>query len=114
MRWRLAFTALLDPALYPAHWLDEQVAIGEFILFTGAESAILTSIRTYPSGLREIHGQAAVGELREIVSALIPLAEQFGKQHGCVFASIASRPGWSRMMAPYGYETHQVEIRKAL
>lgn len=112
--WRERFVSMLDPALHTAEWLDLQVASGEMVLFANADAAILVSVRSYPTGLREIHGEAAVGELRDIVSALIPLAEIYGRECGCAFASIASRPGWSRELKVRGYDVHQVEIRKAL
>jgi hypothetical protein len=114
LRWRNDFVALLDPKFYPAAWLDDQVASGEFMLFSCADSAILCSVRAYPSGLKEFHGQAAVGELSSIVSTLIPLAESYAKSIGCRYASIASREGWSREMRQHGYTLYQTEIRKVL
>lgn len=114
LRWRNDFVALLDPELYPAAWLDDQVASGEMVLFSGEKSAILCSVRVYPSGLKEVHGQAAVGELSSIVSTLIPLAESYAKSIGCRYASIASREGWSREMRQHGYTLYQTEIRKVL
>lgn len=114
INWRHHFLALLDPELYPHDWLDDRVVSGEFVLFTAPDSAILASVRTYPSGLKEFHGQAAVGNLATIVADLIPLAEQHAKRIGCKYASIASREGWSKAMQAHGYAVHQVEIRKAL
>ena len=114
LKWRSAFAGLLDPELYPLSWLDEQLATGEFVLFSCTDAAILVSTRVYPSGLKEIHGEAAVGNLATIVGRLIPLAEQHGKHIGCAYASIASREGWSREMRQHGYVLHQTTIRKAL
>jgi hypothetical protein len=114
LRWRGEFVALLDPALYPPAWLDQQVTAGEFILFAAPDAAILCSTRTYPSGLKEFHGQAGVGNLATIVSRLIPQAESYAKSIGCSYGSIASREGWSKVMQAHGYELYQTEIRKAL
>jgi hypothetical protein len=114
LRWRHHFIALLDSSLYPHDWLDDRVISGEFVLFTAPEGAILASVRTYPSGLTEFHGQAAVGNLATIVADLIPQAETYAKRIGCTYASIASREGWSKAMQAHGYNIHQVEIRKEL
>jgi len=45
---------------------------------------------------------------------LIPQAEKWGRKMECDFASIASREGWARVLAPFGYAVHQVTIRKEL
>lgn len=114
LRFRGRFIAMLDQRFYPAAWLDEQIASGEFVLLSEGDSAIIVSVKVYPSGLRELHGEAATGKRETIVSALIPSALQFGRSIGCEFATIASRPGWSRVMKAQGFEMHQVTIRKAL
>jgi len=114
LRFRDQFIAMLDQRLYPAAWLDEQIASGEFLLLSEGDSAIIVSIRTYPSGLREIHGEAATGKRETIVSALIPSALKFGRSIGCEYGTISSRPGWSKVMKAQGFEVHQVTIRKAL
>ena len=114
LNWRDAFIAMLDPALYTAEWLDRQVASGEFLLFAASDAAILASLRRYPTGLTELEGQAATGNLSTIVRDLIPTAEQYARRIGCSHTSISSRPGWERAMKPHGYQVHQVTIRKAL
>lgn len=114
LRFRECFVALLDQRFYPAAWLDQQIAAGEFVLLSEGDSAIIFSVRTYPSGLREIHGEAATGSVSTISQTLIPSALKFGRSIGCEFATIASRPGWSRVMKAQGFETHQTVIRKAL
>ena len=114
LRWRNDFVALLDPKFYPAAWLDDQVASGEFMLFSCEKSAILVSVRQYPTGLKEVHGQAAVGELREVVSVLIPSAIEWAKSIGCSWATIESREGWSRVLKDEGWEPHQLALRKSL
>ena len=82
------------------------------MLFTRGDSAILCSIKTYPTGFKELHGQAAIGNLRAIVSDLIPQAITFGIESGCNEAVISSRKGWERMMKDF--EVYQVELRKSL
>lgn len=114
LRFRAAFADVLDPRFYPITWVDGEIACGRMILVSGEHSAILASVRKYPSGLLELHGEIAAGELREIVSVLIPLTEHIGKTIGCQTATIQSRPGWVKVMRDQGYELHQAEIRKAL
>jgi len=113
-RFRPRFAEMLDERFYPLSWLDEQIAAGNIILLAQDDSAILVSVRSYPSGLKEIHGECAVGKRETIVSALIPLAEQFGREIGCEFGAISSRKGWEKVMRASGYELHQTVIRKAL
>lgn len=114
LRFRESFIALLDPACYSAAWLDAEIATGRMLLFTGNDSAIIANVRTYPTGLREFEGQAATGNLAEIVGDLIPLAEAYARQIGCQFASIASREGWAKVMKSSGYSIHQTTLRKTL
>lgn len=111
---RSAFAAIIDERFYPLAWVDEQVAIGNFVLMSKGDSAILLSVKVYPSGLRELTGEAATGKRETIVSALIPQAEQFGRAIGCETACISSREGWARIMKSHGYSLHQTSIRKAL
>lgn len=103
--------AALDPDRYPAWHIDEQVASGKWRCWGNDKAAILAEIKTYPAGLREVHGIAAAGDLQEIVT-LIPHAEEWGRQHGCVRAVIESREGWLRMLPDYC--AHTVAARKEL
>ncbi|WPZ05489.1 hypothetical protein [Pelagerythrobacter marinus] len=101
----------LDPERYPPEYIDAQVWAGFWACWGTENAAILAEIKTYPSGLREVHGLAAAGDVQEIV-ALIPMAEAWGKQQGCRLASIESRPGWAKVLD--GYEVDQVRIVKEL
>lgn len=113
-KWREQFHAILDPALYTLAWLDGEVACGRMILFASANSAILCSIKVYPTGYREIQGEAATGKLFDIVEHLIPSAENWARAIGCQSAQIQSREGWVRQMKKRGYSHYQTTIRKAL
>lgn len=114
VRFRPEFIEVLDPALYSPEWLDAMVFTGQFHLFTAENSAILAAIKVYPTGFKELEGQAAVGNLDEIVRQLIPQAEDFARSQGCSAAVIESRAGWAKTMKRYGYHLHQTAIRKAL
>jgi hypothetical protein len=109
--WRERFLEAVDTGFYPAEWLDWLVGTGRARLWENDEAAILAEIRQYPSGAKEVHGVVAAGDLKAIV-ALIPLAEQWGREQGCVRAAIASRPEWVRVLKDY--EPSQLEIVKEL
>jgi hypothetical protein len=111
--WRTRFLEAVDTALYPPDWLDWLVGTGQARFWGNENAAIIAHIKTYPSGLMEVHGLLAAGEAGAIVE-LIPLAEAWGAENGCKRASIASRPGWVRVMESFGYAVHQVEIVKGL
>lgn len=114
LRFRSQFEQVMDPARYTIEWLDSQILSGAFVLIVGDRAAIVFGIEEYPTGARDIHGQIAAGDLEEIVSNLIPRAEELGRAGGCIGAMISSRPGWARALKDSGYEVHQVTVRKAL
>lgn len=107
---RAEFVALC-PEKYPAEYIDAQILSRNWLCWGDERAAILAEVKTYPSGLREIHGLAAAGDLTEIQN-LIPLAEQYGEHIGCKIASIESREGWARLLPDY--EVEQVRIVKEL
>lgn len=108
---REAFGAL-DPLRYPVEAIDARVKAQTWRCWGNESAAILAEVKTYPSGVREVHGVAAAGDLQAIIE-LIPLAEEWGREHGCVRAVIESRPGWERAL-PEEWELHQVAMRKEL
>jgi len=112
--WRQAFHDMLDPRFYPASWLDAEIAAGRMMLMAVEDAAILFSVKVYPSGLKELQGEAACGNREAIVLTLIPAAERWAKSIGCESAVIQSREGWSRVMRKFGYSPYQTSIRKVL
>lgn len=111
--WRSRFLEAVDEALYPAEWLDKRVASGRARFWGNEQAAILAEINTFPSGLKEVHGLVAAGDLAAIV-ALIPNAERWGRERGCVRASIQSSPAWARLMWKQGYVPEQLIIVRNL
>jgi hypothetical protein len=111
--WRGRFLEAVDEDLYPAEWLDRRVASGRARFWDNGLAAILAEIKVYPGGVREVHGLVAAGEV-EAIKALIPLAEQWGRERGCTRASISSHPAWARIMKDAGYEPEQLTIVKLL
>lgn len=100
----------MDQRLHPIAWLDARVAAGDVDVFATDDSIILTEFRQFPSGAWEIHGVVAAGNKDAIVKELIPLAEEYGRQRGCIIASIESRLGWAKALPDY--QLHQVILRK--
>lgn len=112
-QWRDRLLAAVDMELYPEAWLDRRVHEGSARVWGNDQGCIVAEIRTYPSGVREVHGLVAAGELAAI-KALIPEAEDWGRECGCRRAAIASHPAWARIMRDEGYEPEQLTIAKEL
>ena len=113
-RFRPLFAEALDPRLYTIEHLDALLLAGRAQIWFGEAAAIVTEVRTYPTGANVIHGLVAAGDLEEIVEVLIPKAEAWGRSIGCGLAIIDSRPGWARALRARGYAPHQVAVRKTL
>lgn len=112
LRFRDDFANILDPRFYTIAWLDGEVWSGRIRLFSGADSAILATIKAYPTGALEAHVMAAAGELNELISSTIASVETWARSIGCICTVIESRPGWVKMMKASGYELYQTAIRK--
>lgn len=113
-RFRPQFAEALDPRLYSIEHLDSLVYSMRAQVFFGDEAAIVAEIKEYPTGARVIHGLVAAGDLVEIVERLIPAAEDWGRELGCILAIIESRHGWAKILKSQGYEPHQQAVRKVL
>jgi len=109
---REQFTSLA-PDKYPPEYIDSCVMIGSWRCWGTDEAAILFELKKYPSGITEVYGWAAAGELNAI-KELIYAVEIWGRANGARAAEIESRPGWSKALASEGYEITQVCIRKVL
>ena len=114
LRFRPQFAEALDERLHTVGHLDMLLNSGAAKAWFGDNAAMVTELRTYPTGAAVIHGLVAAGELSEIVGQLIPKAEAWAKSIGCVMAIIESRPGWAKALKASGYEPHQVAVRKEL
>ena len=105
--------SILDARCYTIEWLDGELWAGRLNLWANENAVLVTELRQYPAGAREIHAMVAAGSL-EGISELRARAEIWARGSGVEFASAASRPGWERVLERYGYELHQVELRKVL
>lgn len=110
LRFRHEFIALA-PELYPAAFIDGEVEGGAWQCLGDDQAAILFTIKNYPSGVLELEGLAAAGDMDSILK-LVREAEQWGREQGCALASIESREGWARMLPDY--RPHQTRIVKEL
>ena len=113
-RFRPLFEQALDPRFYNIEYLDSLVLSMRAQIWFSDNAAIVTEVKTYPSGATAICGVIAAGDLGEIVNVLIPKAEEWGRSLGCTFAMIESRQGWARQMKQHGYAPFQVSIVKEL
>jgi hypothetical protein len=114
LRWREEFAKAIDPRLYTIEHLDDLIYSRRAQFFHCPEAAIVTEVKVYPTGANVIHGLVAAGELSEIIDRLIPGAEDWGREHGCVMAIIESREGWSKALKAHGWAPFQTAIVKDL
>lgn len=114
LRFRDDFAEVLDPRTHSIEWLDAQVFAGLIRVWPAHDACLLTSVRTYPTGAFEVHVEIAAGNRDTLVNTMIGRVEEWGREIGAVFVTIASREAWARVMKPKGYAPHQVEIRKEL
>lgn len=115
LHWRGEFAKAMDPRFYDLAYLDDVFVSGlldgTVRLFANKAAAIMAEIKTYPTGTKDVCGIVAAGDLEAIV-ALIAQAEDWGRSRGCAGGVIESREGWVKVMKRYGYEPHQVAVRK--
>jgi hypothetical protein len=111
---RPLFAEIIDERYYPLPWLDSRVLDGSAQFRRSDNAAVIFEQREYPGGVSDGHGLIAAGDLAEIVTELIPIAEEWGHSRGCLAAVIESRLGWAKALSPFGYEPHQLAIRKEL
>lgn len=113
-KFRELLASAIDQTRFPLAYLDYLVASGNARSLSTGRAAVLFELKKYPSGLQDLHGIVAAGNLDDVARELIPQAEAWGRANGCVAALIESRPGWARVLKDHGYETHQVSVRKVL
>lgn len=88
------------------HALDDvraAVGAGNAQFWPGRGSAVVTQIWDFPR-LKALHYWLAAGELTEIVEAMQPAIDAWGRSMGCEKAIICGRPGWKKPLAAHGYE----------
>lgn len=111
---RPRFAAALDPRLHDIAFLDAMLAAGRAQYWEGEAAALVTELRSFPSGAAAVCALVAAGDPEEIVDRLRPRAESLGRAAGCGFSIVESRPGWQRLLAPHGYAPFQLSLIKPL
>ena len=112
--YRDKFAAVTDARYYPIEWLDQRIAEGRATFMATGLAAIVVELRQFPGGAVDVHGLVAAGDRDDIVNILIPRAEAFGRDNGCVAGVVESRPGWAKALKSSGYQVSQVTVRKEL
>ena len=114
-RFRPLFAKAIDRRFYTIEHLDRLILTSRAQCWFGERAAIVTELRTYPTGVNAIHGLVAAGDLAEIAGELIPRAEHWARdQASCAIAMIESRAGWARVLERHGYGAHQTTLIKEL
>lgn len=85
---------------------------GEFQLWRGEESAIVTKMVNVGTGGQLIWIFAG-GNLEEIRDKMKPEIENWAKAQGCIRATMTARPGWSKALPDY-QQRKQVVLTKEL
>lgn len=111
--WREQLGSALDPRFYTLAHLDGMIVAGSAKVIATEAAAIVIEPKIYPTGAVVVNGLVAAGDLEEI-KKLIAVAEQIGRDAGCIGAVIESREGWAKALKPIGYEVFQVSLFKEL
>ena len=107
------FAQAMDERLFCIEFLDSLLQDGKAFAWFSEKAAIVTEIKTYPTGAKVIEGLVAAGDLDEILK-MIERAEAWGKEQGCIMARIESRAGWVRKLKSKGWEVSQTALVKEL
>lgn len=108
----LRVKGLILPSLIDAEEPDLLLNLrsGHAQLWPGENAAFVTQCVTDPPRL---HVWLAGGDLRELLS-MIPGMAAWGRAQGCEWATVDGRPGWKRILKPYGFVEHEGELWKEL
>lgn len=110
--WPLLAEALEEhPGTYTKRDVWEEISSGRAQLWPMPNAAVVTAIRTYPTGYRELRGWLAAGALEEI-AALEPFVCGWAKENGCKRFVLTGRKGWVKVFS--GYREKAVFLSKEL
>lgn len=104
MRWQ----DYIEPALayQSTHTIEDverMVEDGLVKVWLGENSAAVTEIITQPRQ-KDLSLWLCGGDLEEICTGMLPLAEEWAKAEGCTRLLTSGRSGWDRVMKKHGYE----------
>lgn len=78
-----------------------QLSTGHAQLWAGERGAIVTQLVADPE--KHAHVWLAGGDLAELIS-LMPGMLAWGRAQGCKFVAADGRPGWARVLRPFGFK----------
>jgi hypothetical protein len=94
LEWKPAFFEAIDTRMYSPEWLDGMVQSGRAQVWRSANACALTELQFYPTGVADLHGLVAAGDIEEVRDILVPQAEASPARCGA--------PGSSSRAAPVG------------
>lgn len=90
----------------------ESIESGHSQLWCTELSAVVSSIKVWPTGMKEVIGWLAGGDIKGI-QQLVPQIESWAKKRGCARAGILlGREGWARALD--GYKPAGIQLMKEL
>lgn len=99
--WPLLEKAILSYGpTHEKHHVWEEIEAGRAQFWPGTQSAIVTRVNIYPTGLKELWWWLAAGKLREL-RKMKPFIEAWAREDGCDRAGSAWTPGFSSVFRDY-------------
>lgn len=92
--------------------IEGEIAANRAQLWRGDRGVGVTQL-VNAEGRRFVHVWLAGGAMEELL-ALRAGVEAWGRQMGCKTVSINGRPGWARVLKPFGYRLVDGEVQKTL
>jgi hypothetical protein len=90
--------------------LEEQLATGKALLWTGENGVLVTQLFCDESG-PFLHVWLGTGDIRELL-AMEPGISAWARARGCRYASINGRKGWTKVFKSKGFTMIDGELRK--
>lgn len=91
----------------------QAIEAGQAQFWPGARSAMVTEVKVYPTGFKEIIGWLAAGNLQEI-EVMMGFAEAAAKANGCHRVNLTCREGFKKPFANLGYRQKMIVLVKDL
>lgn len=86
---------------------------GDAQFWAYGDSAMLTVVRDYETGLRELYVWLACGSL-DGLEEILPFVERHARQIGATRLGMEGRPGWARELRKRGWWQSDVIMRKEI
>lgn len=102
-----------DGGFYRIEDIEAEIAAGNATFWPGKRSAVVTQFWNFPTAKVCNHWLAG-GDMSELIHDLQPVIDDWARAQGCSQMAIAGRPGWERVMAPFGFAPIFTALRKRL